>query len=106
MQARARVQSYGVRDNIDLVDFCNLLMKDDARGEVPDACRKVMDAVCGPRGIVIRSAHKGATVRNSHGLAIYFPILDPSPLYSKLDFSQKTGWGKFLKSYSKISRQR
>jgi len=107
MQARARVQSYEVRDNIDLVDFCRLLMKDDAPGEeVRDACRKVMDAVCGPDGIVIRSARKGAAVKNSYGLAIYFPTLTPSSLYSKLDFSKKTGWDTFLKSYSKISRQR
>jgi len=107
MQARARVQSYEVRDNIDLADFCKLLIKDDAPGEVVRcACRKVMDAVCGPDGIVIRSARKGAAVKNSYGLAIYFPTLDPSPLYSKLDFSKKTGWGKFLQSYSKISRQR
>lgn len=107
MEARARVQSYEVRDNIDLVDFCKLLMKSDAPGkEVIDACGKVIDAVCGSDGIVIRSAHKGAAVRNSYGLAIYFPTLDASPLYFKLDFSKKTGWGTFLKSYLKISRQR
>jgi len=65
-----------------------------------------MDAVGGPEGIIIRSAHKGAAVKNSYDLAIYFPTLNPSSLYSKLDFSKRTGWGAFLKSYSKMSKRR
>ncbi|MEE9911800.1 MAG: peptidase C11 [Deltaproteobacteria bacterium] len=107
MQARMQVQSYEVPDNIDLVDFCKLLMKKPAAaGALSTACQGIINAVCGPEGIIVKSGCKGASVNNSHGAAIYFPVDTPSPLYAKLDFSRKTGWGKFVKSYAKISRQR
>ncbi len=107
MQARNQVQSYEVPENIDLVDFCKLMMENDALDEViKNACQKVMDAVCGPEGIVVKSGCKGAAVKNSYGVAIYFPTISLSPLYAKLDFTKKTGWGKFLNKYLTTSRQR
>jgi hypothetical protein len=48
---------------------------------------------------VIATGFKGAAVKNSHGVAIYFPLQEISPLYAGLDFSKKTGWDKFLKTF-------
>ncbi len=106
-QARLQTQSYEVRDNIDLVDFCTLLAEKPATGKtLQAACRKVIEAVCGKSGLVVKSGARGASVKNSYGAAIYFPTYELSPLYAKLDFAQKTGWGTFLDRYLKASRRR
>jgi hypothetical protein len=107
MQARAQVQIYDVADNIDLTDFCSLVLQQPGLApEVKTACQKVVDTVAAPQGIVTTSGYKGSAVRNSHGLAIYFPTHNVSPLYAKLDFTKKTGWGKFLEKYLEAVRSR
>lgn len=100
MQTRVQVQSYEVQENIDLVDFC-LLLKDKLSPGSPLAleCRNVIDAIADSSGIITKSGYKGTGVNNSHGLAIYFPTIFVSPLYAKLDFAKKTGWGVFLSKY-------
>lgn len=104
MQARAQVQSYEVQENIDLVDFCKLLTDNSALDNVLKATgRKVIDAVA---AMVVQSGCKGASVKNSYGVAIYFPTISISPLYAKLDFTKKTGWGAFLNKYLTVSRRR
>ncbi len=107
MEARAAVQSYDVADNIDLVDFCKLLCANDALADdIKNACEKVIEAVGGSGGLVVKSGRKGSSVKNSHGVAIYFPTTGVSPLYAKLDFTKKTRWGAFLNQYLSASRQR
>jgi hypothetical protein len=101
--ARNQVQSYEVPDNIDLVDFCSLLAKASVSAAVAAACQKVIDAV---GGYVMAQGYKGAGLKHSHGLAIYFPLRDVSPLYPGLDFSKKTGWDGFLMAYLKAVRSR
>ena len=64
------------------------------------------DAVTGKSGMVVKSGSKGASVKNSHGLAIYFPTMNVSPLYAKLDFTKKTGWGAFLEKYLAAAKSR
>jgi hypothetical protein len=107
MLARAQVQSYEVPENIDMVDFCTLLQKNaglDAASRT--ACKKVIDVVAGKDGIIVKSGYKGAAVKNSNGLAIYFPTVNVSPLYARLDFTKKTGWGAFIEKYLTASRKR
>jgi hypothetical protein len=107
MQARAQVQSYEIPENIDLADFCNLLIKNaGVDAGIKSACQKVTDAVIGKSGLVVKSGSKGGSVKNSHGLAIYFPTINVSPLYAKLDFTKKTGWGAFLGKYLTAARTR
>jgi hypothetical protein len=101
------VQSYEVPENIDLVDFCKLLAANAALDEtIKAACRKVIDTVCGADGIVVKSRCKGDSVKNSYGIAVYFPTVNVSSLYAKLDFTKKTGWGALLNKYLTASRQR
>jgi hypothetical protein len=101
--ARSRVQEYEVPDNIDLVDLCKLLKKSSVPAAVKTACDQVLSAA---GGMVVSSGHLGAPMKNSNGLAIYFPTRKVSPLYSRLDFAKKTGWGGFLKSYIDSTRAR
>lgn len=107
MQARLQVQTYEVPDNIDLVDFCQLLKKSRGLGaDITTACQKVIDACQGGIGMVMKTGCKGTAVKNSHGLAIYFPEKTISPLYAKLDFVKNTGWGTFLGQYITATRRR
>ena len=38
-------------------------------------------------------------MKGSHGVSIYFPEGEISPLYAKLDFAKKLRWPTFLKKY-------
>jgi hypothetical protein len=104
LTVRNQVQCYEVPDNIDLVDFCSLLAKAGPSQEIVKACQQVMQAV--QAGYVIRQGYKGTNVKDSHGVAIYFPTQGVSPLYAGLDFSKKTGWDAFLKAYLSAIRSR
>ena len=104
LTVRNQVQSYEVRDNIDLVDFCSLMAKAGAGPTIVKACQKVNQLV--QTGYIIKQGFKGGNVKDSHGVAIYFPTEAVSPLYAGLDFSKKTGWDAFLKAYLAAIRSR
>ena len=97
VNVRARVQHYEVANNIDLVDFCTLLAAALPGTAIATACANVNAVV--KNSYVFASGSKGSGVKNSNGVAIYFPTDLVSPLYAGLDFSQQTGWDKFLESY-------
>jgi hypothetical protein len=98
IETRSRVQSYYTADYVDLADLCLLLMQNPGGKEIKTACQGVIDSIM-KKGMVVKSGYKGAGVKNSHGVSIYFPTKKISPLYAKLDFVKHTGWGAFLKSY-------
>jgi hypothetical protein len=104
--ARNRVQEYDIPDNIDLVDLCQLLKESSIPVTMKSACDQVIAAIQGNSGFVISSGYYGAPMRRSNGVAIYFPTRIVSPLYSRLDFVKKTGWGTFLKAYINATRSR
>lgn len=104
LTVRSKVQSYYVPDNIDLVDFCTLLAKAGADSATASACQNVIKAV--QSAYVTAQGYKGAAMKNSNGVAIYFPLQSVSPLYAGLDFSKKTGWDAFLKAYLSAIRSR
>ena len=101
---RNKVQSYEVADNIDLVDFCALLAKSGVDQTIKTACADVIKVV--QTAYILKQGYKGNALKNSNGVAIYFPTKEISPLYPGLAFSKKTGWNKFLKSYLQASRSR
>jgi hypothetical protein len=96
LTARTQVQTYDVKDNIDLADFCALLAKAASGSEIAKRCQDIIQAV---QSYVVTNGYKGASMKNSHGVAIYFPTGEVSPLYAGLDFSKETGWDAFLKAY-------
>jgi len=104
LAVRNQVQSYEVPDNIDLVDFCSLLAKASADSATTTACQDVVKAV--KSAYVMAQGYKGGDMKNSNGVAIYFPLQSVSPLYAGLDFSKKTGWDAFLKTYLNAIRSR
>jgi hypothetical protein len=104
LSIRYQAQSYDVADNMDLVDFCSLMVKSGAGSAITTACQNVIQAV--QSGYVVAQGYKGADMKNSNGVAIYFPTKAVSPLYAGLDFSKKTGWDDFLKAYLAAIRSR
>lgn len=104
LAVRTQSQTYEVADNIDLVDFCSLLAQATSGSEIAKRCQDVIQAV--QSAYVVTNGSKGAAVKNSHGVAIYFPTGEVSPLYAGLDFSKKTGWDDFIKAYITAVRNR
>lgn len=101
--ARDKVQTYEVLDNVDLGDLCTLIKGGAVPAAVKSACGDVLTAL---EKYVISSGYVGAPMRNSKGASIYFPTKSISPLYAGLDFVEKTGWGDFLKAYLAALRSR
>ena len=104
LAARTQSQAYEVADNIDLVDFCSLLQQAAVESEITQRCQDVSQAA--QSRYVVAQDYKGSDLKNSHGVAIYFPTVTVSPLYAGLDFSKKTGWDDFLKAYLIAVRSR
>jgi hypothetical protein len=112
LAARARVQSYEVPDNVDLVDLCRLLAAGMPGSAVAKVCAAVVrvvgkgGAAARGGGYVVAAGSKGADLRASHGVAIYFPTTAVSPLYARLDWSRATGWDRFLEVWLRAVRGR
>jgi hypothetical protein len=102
--ARTQAQSYEIPDNIDLADFCALLAQAIPGSEIAARCQNVITAVTS--AYVVANGSKGTSLRNSHGVAIYFPTEMVSPLYAKLNFCAQTGWNAFLEEYLRVIRSR
>ena len=104
LAARMKTQSYTIKHNIDLIDFCALLAKAAPGTPVAQRCQDVIEAV--RPHYVIAQGFDGPNVDNSNGAAIYFPTDMVSPLYAGLDFCKKTGWDGFLEAYLTAVRAR
>jgi hypothetical protein len=104
IECRLQTQAYDTPDYIDLYDFCDLLESKTGFDDIRAACNAVKDAIQ-PDGVVIRSGYKGGNVKHSNGLSIYFPQKRFSSLYSALDFTRKTSWGKFLERCISYTRR-
>jgi hypothetical protein len=96
LQARQAVRDYDTRDYIDLVHFCQLLRKFSGSAAIHAACDAVDSAAV---KLVLASGFKGAGVKNSNGVSIYFPEGSISPLYAKLDFARNNKWNEMLRAY-------
>jgi hypothetical protein len=111
LAARARVQSYEIPDNVDLADLCTLLASGAPGTDIAARCADVLRVIGtgAPRGAapyVLAQGSKGADLRDSRGVAIYFPTRAVSPLYARLDWAKDTGWGRFLATYLAAVRSR
>jgi Clostripain family len=111
--ARSAAQNFYVRDYVDLYDFCSKLEKLCLDEKVKGGCGKVMNAIrqSEPEEVEGRKPAKGGDehsnfvseygfighrLRGSHGVSIYFPIVEPSPKYADLPFAKDSGWHGFL----------
>ena len=93
-------QRFSDHDYVDLAHFCRLLTSYDPDGEIGKAARLVTNLLDGKESPVIAEGHHGANVENSHGISIYLPARNLSPLYHRLEFAQQHAWGEFLKAFT------
>ena len=104
IECRLQTQAYDTPDYIDLYDFCGLLESKTGFDDIRAACSAVKNMIQRD-GVVIRSGYKGKNVKHSNGLSIYFPQKSLSSLYTTLDFTKKTSWGKFLERCISYTRR-
>jgi hypothetical protein len=102
--ARARSQDYARRDAYDLRDFAlqaEQVFADQGKPAIAGAARELIAAFDAAR---IHCCMLGPTVARSSGLAFWFPssrsaLNRDMRTYERLAFSQKSGWGDFLKEF-------
>jgi hypothetical protein len=106
MLARYRVWENDLIESVDLYDLCYLLHKKSQQAELKSACKKVMDVVKDP-DFVLSETRIGDDVKYCHGVGIYFPKREVSPLYKRLDFVKPdvTRWGAFIKKYVEVAQR-
>jgi hypothetical protein len=92
-------QRFDTPDYVDVGHMCRELLKRSKAAAVKTAATATIEALDGDGRFVIAESHKGTSVRNASGVAIYFPRGPVSKVYGKLDFARKTAWGKFLEAY-------
>lgn len=105
MVARSQVQSFYLRDYVDLYDYCRLLTLNCRNDAVIKACRDVMNALHSDNGnnngsqggLVIDHGTYGYPLKCSFGVSIYFPCVGQVPAcYPELEFCKRTKWHEFL----------
>ena len=94
-------QRFDTPDFVDLGHFCQELTKRAASGDVKAGAKSTIGALTASDGFVLAERHKGKSVSNASGVAIYFPRGPVNKAYSKLDFAKATGWRTFLEAYHK-----
>ena len=111
MVARSQVQSFFLKDYVDLFDYCRLLSLNCKSAAVIKACNEVMNALhtsnsngnnngSSTRGLVIDNGTYGYPLKSSFGVSVYFPCTGQVPVcYPKLEFCQKTRWHEFLAAF-------
>lgn len=109
MVARSQVQSFFMKDYVDLFDYCRLLSANCKSAMVVKACEDVMNALrpansnnngSTTHGLVVDNGTYGYTLKSSFGVSVYFPCTGQIPgCYPKLEFCQKTRWHEFLAAF-------
>jgi hypothetical protein len=91
---------------VDLYRFAQLLETKCTQESIKNAATDLL-AVLKPGGdrAIIHQLHLGSSVKNAHGMSIYFPNYDLNPKYNDLDFCRDCRWGEFLKLYLGSSRR-
>ena len=111
MIARSHVQSFYIREYVDLYDFCRLLRLNCKNPWITAACKDVMDAIWqqssaasngSNRKLVFDYGTYGYPLKRSFGVSVYFPCVDEIPkCYTALKFCEETRWHEFLGAFLK-----
>ena len=102
MLSRAMVQSFYIKDYIDLYDYCRLLQENCHKETIRVKCGNVLEAIAGKDGkgqFVLDYGYYGFRLRDVKGVSIYFPCRGVSARYDKLEFSIYTLWDEFLEAF-------
>jgi len=106
--ARWQAQSFKAGVYVDLFDLCECLGDRLPKNDpVLPLCRKVLRSITGANGAVVLSHYSGPAFQHAHGLSVYFPTeaVDYAPEYENLALAERTGWGRFLRAYLRLTRR-
>jgi hypothetical protein len=92
-------QRFDTADFVDLGHLCEEVVKRTKSARVKAAARRVRESLESGAGFVIAERHRGSSVGNATGVAIYFPRGPVNKTYDRLDFAKRTSWRRFLKAY-------
>lgn len=92
------VQSFRLRDFVDLGDFCRLLVERSADAAVRAAAESTLDVLRSK--VVVATACSGNRVARATGIAIYFPHRgDATVAYDRLAFARESQWPRLIAAY-------
>lgn len=96
--AMSKTQSFDLYDTYDIRDFAEKLINVAEDQIIQDICRRLIQSFDNAR---IASTALGDTVRDSHGLAFWFPhnkrsYREVQANYKDLRFNNKTSWSSYL----------
>lgn len=96
MFARRYAQSFGNPDYVDIISFCDELLRQELSEDIHAAAMNVRAKV----GDLILAPVRGSTpsVNAAHGISIYFPDRPMSMLYKDLEFAKPANcmWSTFI----------
>jgi hypothetical protein len=100
-------QSYNGESFVYHYYFCDSLERRKPTGSIARRCREVKKFV--ESEFVLKSCYSGAVYQYSYGVSMYFPWAEVGSSYANLDFirdSEDSGWGRFLRIYTVVTRRR
>ena len=107
--ARWQAQSFKAGVYVDLFDLClslgERLTKED---KAKPLCVSIQRAIDSQKlGAILLSHYTGPAFQHAHGLSVYFPVdaRDYASEYENLEFAEKTGWGRFVRAYLRLTRR-
>jgi hypothetical protein len=108
--AHWEAQSYNGEWYVDLIDFCECLIKRCTNTTIIKACENLI-AFLGTDGdreekFVLASQFSGPAYQYSNGVAIYFPWSSVARYFWDFDFATESGWGDFLACYTNVTRRK
>lgn len=101
LSARKKARSFGQNQFVDVVDFCQCLAEEPESNAAGSAALSLIEEL--QPFIAYNEFTPG--LKGCNGTSFYFPEFDRANaehqqdlavLYSKLDFAQQTGWGRFV----------
>lgn len=95
-------QSFSDPEYYDLAHLCMVLAEEAPDSDVGIAAAEVVQGLKGSGSPLLASRSVGREVQDAHGLSIYLPGREVSPLYGRLDFAQNNRWSDFINAYSNL----
>ena len=110
--AHWEAQSYNGEWYVDLIDFCECLIRRYPKRPIIDACEGLIAFLRGKGNdskkdkFVIASQVSGPAYQYSNGVAIYFPWASVARYFWDFEFATTSGWGDFLAYYTNLTRRK
>ena len=110
--AHWEAQSYNGEWYVDLIDFCECLIRRYPNKNIIAACKRLIAFLKGGGNdnskdkFVIASQVSGPAYQYSNGVSIYFPWSSVARYFWDFEFARTSSWGDFLANYTNLTRRK